>query len=109
MKLRAASFMVAALLGLLPAGFGRAAQPVDFNRDIRPILSKNCFPCHGPDSGHRVSKLRLDESESALRKQKDGRAAIVPGQPDRSELLWRVRSPEAARRMPPPERGAALK
>src|SRR5438552_13753021 len=91
------------------ADAGVAAPPVDFNRDIRPILSKNCFPCHGPDGGHRVSKLRLDERDSALRKLKEGRSALQPGKPDQSELLWRIRSPEPARRMPPPERGPALK
>src|SRR5256885_5898190 len=97
------------------ASGGRAAwgappqAAVDFNRDIRPILSKNCYACHGPDSGQRMAKLRLDERESALKKRKEGKPAIVPGLPEASELLWRISAADEARRMPPVERGGRLK
>ena len=56
------------------------AAPVQFNRDIRPILSKNCFACHGQDAKKRKGKLRLDEEVGAL-EPRNGVAAIVPGSP----------------------------
>ncbi len=73
------------------------AAEVQFNRDIRPILSDNCFACHGPDAKHREAELRLDLRESALEKQ-----AIVPGKPQESQLLERVRSSDPDAIMPPP-------
>src|SRR5438067_123554 len=62
----------------------RAAQTnqIQFNRDIRPILSENCYACHGPDKNQRKAKLRLDMREIALEKE-----AIVPRQPDKSKLI----------------------
>jgi hypothetical protein len=62
-----------------------AADPVRFNRDIRPVLSENCFLCHGPDKNRRKAKLRLDVRESAVEKK-----AIVPGKPDECELVARI-------------------
>ncbi len=62
-----------------------AETTVDYNRDIRPILSKNCFACHGQDDGHRAAKLRLDRRDTALLPRKRG-AAIVPGEADKSLL-----------------------
>ena len=56
-----------------------AAPAIDFNRDIRPILSDHCYACHGPDDGKRKSGLRLDQKESAFGKLKSGNHAIVPG------------------------------
>ncbi len=73
---------------------------IEFNRDIRTILSDNCFACHGPDSGQRQADLRLDKREDAVA-DRDGYAAIVPGDPDASELIVRVLSDDASEVMPP--------
>src|SRR5690242_20400253 len=90
-----------------PAGI-RAATPasVEFNRDIRPILSDRCYTCHGPDQAQRKSKLRLD-TEAGARADLGGHFAIVPGDPAKSELIRRVSSDDNARRMPPAWAGAA--
>lgn len=74
---------------------------VDFNRDVRPILSNNCFACHGPDEKERKGKLRLDTQEGALK-------ALTPGKPDDSELIARVASADADMLMPPPKTGKKL-
>ncbi|PAW68272.1 MAG: hypothetical protein B9S34_02925 [Opitutia bacterium Tous-C1TDCM] len=87
--------------GLFAAGPAVAAGP-DFNREIRPILSENCFACHGQDPARREGKLRLDEREGAVA-VRDGIAAVVPGRPDESELLRRLASTDATEAMPPPE------
>ena len=78
-----------------------AAQDVQFNRDIRPLLSGSCFYCHGPDEKNRKAGLRLDTFEGAT-KDRGGYLAITPGKPDESELLRRVTSHEAGEMMPPP-------
>ena len=77
------------------------AETVDFNRDIRPILSNNCFQCHGPDSHHREADLRLDD-ESAAKEY-----AIVPGDLE-SELIARITSTDADTIMPPPDSAKSL-
>ncbi len=77
-----------------------AAQDVQFNRDIRPLLSDRCFYCHGPDDKNRKAGLRLDTFEGAT-KDRGGYRAISPGKPDESELLRRVTSHEAGEMMPP--------
>ncbi len=96
---------------VLPDQDGRAKQderatartePVRYGRDVRPILSDRCFQCHGPDGATRQADLRLDVRESAIL-QRDGVAAIVPGDPDASELWDRIRSTDAEVMMPPPE------
>src|SRR4051812_8833068 len=73
-----------------------APEAIDFNRDIRPILSENCYQCHGPDKNQRKADLRLDVRESALEHE-----AIVPGKPDESELVARILSDDADELMPP--------
>jgi mono/diheme cytochrome c family protein len=93
---------------LLLASPARCADtPVDYNRDIRPILAKNCFACHGQDDGHRAAKLRLDRRETALLPRKRG-AAIVPAAPEKSLLIQRVSSEDEGERMPPMQSGNAL-
>jgi hypothetical protein len=77
-----------------------SAQTIDFQREIRPVLSENCFQCHGPDSGTRMAGLRLDRKESAFEIRKNG-PILVPGKPDASLLYQRITAPTAARRMPP--------
>lgn len=86
------------------------AEPVDqvqFNRDIRPIVSTNCYHCHGPDKGTREADLRLDERESSL-VDRDGVPAIVPGKAESSELLRRITSTDDHERMPPAGSGKKL-
>src|SRR5687768_10237341 len=78
------------------------AATVQFNRDVRPILSENCFHCHGQDEARREAKLRLDVRESAVT-ARDGIAAIVPGDPGESELVRRITAKEPTDIMPPPE------
>ena len=77
---------------------GAESQPVEFNRDIRPILSDNCFLCHGPDKNTRKAKMRLDVREDAIAKE-----AFVPGKADASELVKRLFSKDPEEVMPPPE------
>src|SRR5262245_60312669 len=63
-----------------------SAARIDFARQIRPILSENCFRCHGPDDKERKAGLRLDVKEKAFAELKSGNRAIVPGKSDESEL-----------------------
>jgi len=86
---------------------GAAEPPLDFSRDIRPILSENCFHCHGPDAADRKAKLRLDDRESATRTRNDF-TPIAPGRPDESELVARVLSKDPDEQMPPPDSHRAL-
>ena len=86
---------------------GSAASP-DFNRVIRPILSENCYKCHGPDDGARKSELRFDDRAKALGPAKSGRIAIVPGAPERSEMVARISNKDPDKRMPPVSTGKKL-
>ena len=79
-----------------------AAPKLDFNRDIRPILSDNCFACHGFDAKKRKGKLRLDTAEGATA-LKDGIRAVKPGDPEASELIKRILSKDPEEVMPPPD------
>jgi len=85
-----------------------AERKLDFNRDVRPILSENCFHCHGFDENTRQADLRLDVVESALA-DRDGVPAIVPGEPESSELWRRINSDDEAELMPPPDSHRVLK
>lgn len=80
---------------------------VDFNRDIRPILSENCFHCHGPDPETREADLRLDREEGA-HGDLGGYAAVVPGDPGKSELWQRVHTADEDDLMPPPDSKRSL-
>ncbi len=86
----------------------RARRSVDFNRDVRPILAKNCFACHGQDEARRAKKLRLDVREAAIKPLEDGDAAIVPGDVDSSELIERITTDDESLRMPPRKTGHRL-
>lgn len=89
---------------LFCCGGSVSAEPLQYNRDIRPILAKNCFACHGMDANAREADLRLDERSSALEM-----GAIEPGQPEQSELVTRVESKDPDTVMPPPDSGHELK
>ena len=67
-----------------------ASTRVEYNRDVRPILSENCFSCHGADAASRKAKLRLDSFADATAKREDGSPAIVPGKPSESEAIRRI-------------------
>ena len=84
--------VVCCSLAVAVAAPARAA--IEFNRDVRPILSDKCFQCHGP-SGHREADLRLDTFAGATE------SAIIPGKPDESALLSRIASDDPDIRMPP--------
>ncbi len=84
-----------------------SANTVEFNRDIRPILSDNCFFCHGPDKNKRQADLRLD-TESGLQGTGGTTGAVIPGKPDESPLLQRILTADPDAHMPPPATGKTL-
>ena len=94
--------MVRPALLLALAWSALADAKVSFNREIRPILSEQCFSCHGFDAKHRKADLRLDTREGALA-DNDGVRAIIPGDPAKSELWKRLLSSDPDEVMPPPE------
>lgn len=97
---------------LLALGFvvptARGGDPVDFQKEIRPILSDNCFNCHGPDEQSRKAGLRLDLREAALKGGKSGAPAIVPGNAEESDLIWRIADDDPNAAMPPAKTGKKL-
>ena len=100
------------LLSVLPLAIwskgARAESGLSYNRDIRPILSDNCFACHGPDDKERKAKLRLDRHEDAFKPAKSGDYAIVPGDPKKSTLIERIMTDDEDDVMPPPKSGKKL-
>ncbi len=98
-RLSLALALAAGLVGRL-----HAEPAVDFDRQVHPILTENCFQCHGPDDHQRKAKLRLDVKDAAL----GHGSVIVPGHADRSELIERLTTDDPARRMPPAKTGKHL-
>ena len=94
-------------LALAPFQAG-AAQKISYNRHIRPLLSDQCFTCHGPDATKRKAKLRLDLREDALKPAKSGEPAIVPGEPQQSALVKRIQTTDKIDQMPPAESHKSL-
>ena len=90
----------AAALLLLPGA--AVAAPIDFNRDVRPILSNKCFACHGPDEKVRKGKLRLDTRAGAIAD------VVVPGKPEASTFIDRIKSKDPDEMMPPAKSGKTL-
>ncbi len=90
------------IISALLATISLCAAELDFNRDIKPILSENCYFCHGPDADKRKAGLRLDTFEGATGERK-GVIAIVPGTPEESELITRVFADDPEEIMPPPK------
>lgn len=84
-----------------------SARRLDFNQDVQPILASRCFSCHGPDPEMRKANLRLDLAEWALRKRPNHPDAIVPGHPDKSELVKRIESKDPHYLMPQVAEGVA--
>jgi hypothetical protein len=95
----AASFAVSLHAGGVKSTRG---DDVDFTRDVRPLLSRHCFKCHGPDDKARKAELRLDRRENALKGGESGEPAIVPKKPEDSELVRRILSDDESEMMPPP-------
>ncbi|TXT33610.1 MAG: F5/8 type C domain-containing protein [Planctomycetota bacterium] len=93
-------------------GLGAAVQaadgPVEFNRDIRSILSNRCWKCHGPDEKERQAGLRLDARDGLSAKLDSGKLAVVAGKPGESELIRRIASDDDSMRMPPSGHGKKL-
>ncbi len=94
------------LPAFLPA-VPRQEPPVDFEREVRPLLSDRCFTCHGPDPEKRKAELRLDTRDGAFA-ERDGRRAVVPGHPEKSEILRRLLTEDPDDRMPPARTGRPL-
>lgn len=100
-RIRELLIMIVAV-GLWPSTVA-TAETIDFNRDIRPILSENCYHCHGPDQAERQADLRLDQKEAV-----EASGAVVPGHPEESLLIERIISDDPEERMPPPESKLSL-
>jgi len=100
------AWMILMTSAVCAAGADRSGR-VEFNRDVRPILSENCFACHGPDKGHRKADLRLDLKEG-LAAERDGVKVVVAGDPASSELYRRLITHDLEERMPSRESGKSL-
>lgn len=87
---------------LMPESGHAATPPLEYNRDVRPILVENCFSCHGADSAARKAKLRLDSYEEATAPREGARPAVVAGKPQESEAILRIRAESEDDVMPPP-------
>src|SRR4051794_8901921 len=85
-----------------------AVDKVEFNRDVRPILSNNCYLCHGPDKNQLQAGLRLDKREIATSKLESGQTAIVPNDPVTSSLIARITSDDPDLVMPPRDSGKSI-
>src|SRR3954468_8873655 len=83
------------------------SRRLDFNQDVQPILASRCFACHGPDPEMRKASLRLDLAEWAIKKRDGRRDAIVPGHPEKSELVRRIESKDPKYLMPQTAQGEA--
>ena len=93
--------IIAPIVCLALGSVAFAAGP-GFNRDVRPILSENCFLCHGQDAEDHGGELRLDIREDAVANRDDG-AAIIPGDPDKSAMMRRILSTDPEMVMPSPK------
>jgi len=101
-----------AVIALLAAGSrvcaGEDGKGIDFDREIRPIFSESCYPCHGPDENKRKAHLRFDRKEGAFKELKDGKFAIVPGNLAQSQLVQRITASDPDEKMPPPDSGRKI-
>src|SRR5918998_4010520 len=104
---RLAFGLLSLFVGTFAASAPSYAADVRFNRDIRPILSENCFACHGPDEKKRKADLRLDTKDGLFTKLENG-VPVVPGDVKNSEMLRRVTSHDEEDVMPPPKTGKKL-
>ena len=95
-------------LGLLTAVPVWGGDAIDFNRDVRPVLSDKCYSCHGPDAKSLKGDLRLDLRDQATAPAKSGAIAIIPGKAEESELVKRINDPALDSQMPPPESHKSL-
>jgi hypothetical protein len=102
-RARSGSWLVSFALLTTGLQVARAAERIQFNRDIRPILSDNCFACHGIDAKKREAKLRLDTAEGALVAGESGAVPIVAGDLAKSEVWLRIISDDKDEMMPPPK------
>ncbi len=101
------SFLLLAGASLSLPSSAQIEEKLSFNTDIRPILSDNCYHCHGQDANKREADLRLDNLEGALR-DLGGYSALVPGNPDESELYLRITNELEDEQMPPPDSNRSL-
>src|SRR5258708_22974815 len=101
---------LAILCGVAPSFADAPVAParIQFNRDIRPILSQNCFACHGPDKNKRKADLRFDLADGGAFVAHKGKLPVVAGNPGRSELMERVTSENPGQLMPPGASGKQM-
>ncbi|MBT4692385.1 MAG: DUF1553 domain-containing protein [Planctomycetaceae bacterium] len=100
--------IISMLLIMALSCVANAAEPISFNKQIRPILADRCFACHGPDSAQRVSDMRLDQLETIYRELPSGEFPVVRGKPNESALIHRIVSADADQKMPPVDSGKTL-
>ena len=96
-------FLISLFVSILGFGNNITAEEINFSKQILPLLSNNCFGCHGPDKEDRKAGLRLDTHEGALMELKSGFSALVPKNSSESELYYRIISEDPEEVMPPPE------
>ena len=107
LRLFLAIFFTLAISAVCQPRVGLAETAIDFDRDIKPILSDNCYHCHGPDGESREADLRMDQKESVF-EERDDYWIVLPGEPDESELVARLITSDEDEMMPPAESGKEL-